>query len=86
MYVKIELNGLSDIYENLSLGMGADEILEKIFEAELGDKAEEQIEMHFHREVPEDWELSEYIEEFLLDDMGMTMEDLDRKIDGEEGE
>lgn len=91
MYVRIEVDGISDIYEKLDLGMDAEAILEKIFEAEdshpnIVRKADEAIENNFYRYKPDDWEVDEYICEQLLDDMGMTMEDLDRMVEDEEGE
>lgn len=86
MYVKFEINGIDDIYEKLDLGFDAQEVLDRIYEAELNGEADELIEKHFYRQIPEDWEIDEYICEQLLDDMGITKDDLDRKIDGEEGE
>lgn len=86
MYVTIEIDSIQEIYERLDLGMDAEAILEKIFDAELEDQAEKAIENNFYRYRPEDWEIAEYICEQLLDDMGMTMEDLDRMVEDEEGE
>ena len=86
MYIKIEVDSLSEMMERIELGWEASDILEKVFEAELEDQAEEQIELRFRGQTPEDWELDEYICEQLLDDMGMTMEDLDRMVEDEEGE
>lgn len=85
MYVTIELNGIADIYDRLDLGMDGETILEKIFDAELEWKAEKAIEDNFYRYRPEDWEVKEYICEQLLDDMGLTMEDLDRMIEDKKG-
>lgn len=86
MYVKIEIDGLTDAYDKLDLGYDAEEIIEKICEAELGIEADETFERHFYRQTPEDWEVDEYITEQLLDDMGI--DDIDEIIDGmrEEGE
>ena len=86
MYIKIEVDSLSEMMERIELGWEASDILEKVFEAELEDQAEEQIELRFRGQTPEDWELDEYICEQLLDDMGI--DDIDEVIDSmrEEGE
>ncbi len=86
MYIKIEVDSLSELMERIELGWEASDILEKVFEAELEDQAEEQIELRFRGQTPEDWELDEYITEQLLDDMGI--DDIDEVIDSlrEDGE